>query len=76
MKFVCTQRGCDIKARGKKHPDVCPVCNNPQNVANVESTDDGDANEDDTAPSESEPNTSGDALTGAGKGESASTPAQ
>lgn len=28
--FTCTQRGCPFEA--ETHPEVCPVCNNPQNV--------------------------------------------
>ncbi len=58
--FTCTQRGCAIKTKGKKHPAVCPICNNPQNVE-----DDGKV-EMPGADDDMQQEPSGDALTGAG----------
>lgn len=33
MKCTCTQHGCEFEA--DEHPEVCPVCNNPQNFDDV-----------------------------------------
>lgn len=50
--MTCTQRGCAMTVKGRKHPAFCPVCNNPQSphgpdavvMAGAGDEEDGEAN--------------------------------